>query len=363
MINLKERHLFPGGNTSKGFHSFYSYVLTQDEANRIICIKGGPGTGKSSMMKKIGSHFLNKGYTVEFHHCSSDNNSLDGVVVKELKIALVDGTSPHVVDPITPGAVDEIVNMGVCLDTEKLAKNKTEIIKISRTISNTFNRAYKYLAAAKSIHDDWSTLNYESLDSIKINSLIEELKAEIFSSSKKIGFGGDRHLFCTAFTPNGIVSFGEELSYSLKNLYILKGGPGLGKTDILKYIGNEAQKLGYFVEYLHDPFFPDRIENIIIPELSTGLFTTNEISNISYHGKVYSMEDYCIKDSLSERAPEIAHCYSQFYALVNKALSLISNAKKLHDELEVYYIHAMDFTVADKIYDEVILKLEKYEQL
>ena len=53
MTTLKERHLFPGGNTSKGFYSFYRYVLSQDDANRILCIKGGPGTGKSQLMKKL----------------------------------------------------------------------------------------------------------------------------------------------------------------------------------------------------------------------------------------------------------------------------------------------------------------------
>lgn len=92
----KERHMFPGGNTSKGFYSFYRYILGQEDANRIICIKGGPGTGKSSLMKKVAAHFLTKGYSIEYHHCSSDNNSLDGLVVKELKVAILDGTSPQV---------------------------------------------------------------------------------------------------------------------------------------------------------------------------------------------------------------------------------------------------------------------------
>lgn len=41
MINSRERHLFPGGNTSKGFYSFFRYIISQDEANRLICLKGG----------------------------------------------------------------------------------------------------------------------------------------------------------------------------------------------------------------------------------------------------------------------------------------------------------------------------------
>ncbi len=92
-----ERHLFPGNNTTQGFYSYYNYILGQREANRIICIKGGPGVGKSTFMRKIGEFYLNRGEDVDFMHCSSDNNSLDGIVLKNKRIALIDATSPHVV--------------------------------------------------------------------------------------------------------------------------------------------------------------------------------------------------------------------------------------------------------------------------
>lgn len=95
MSKGKIRHMFPGGNTSQGFFSYYDYILSQDEATRIICIKGGPGVGKSTFMKKIGEEMQERGYNVEFMHCSSDNNSLDGVVIPAIKVALLDGTAPH----------------------------------------------------------------------------------------------------------------------------------------------------------------------------------------------------------------------------------------------------------------------------
>ena len=53
-----ERHIYPGGNTPKGFFSYYSYILGQREANKIVCIKGGPGVGKSSFIRKIGMEWL-----------------------------------------------------------------------------------------------------------------------------------------------------------------------------------------------------------------------------------------------------------------------------------------------------------------
>ena len=92
-----ERHMYPGNNTPEGFFSYYQYILSQKEADKIICIKGGPGVGKSTFMKKIGESMLQEGHDVDFMHCSSDNNSLDGIVLRDKKIAMIDGTSPHVV--------------------------------------------------------------------------------------------------------------------------------------------------------------------------------------------------------------------------------------------------------------------------
>ncbi|MFZ5354266.1 MAG: ATPase [Bacillota bacterium] len=89
--------VFPGGNTSKGFYSFYDHIIPID-AKRIFVIKGGPGVGKSSLMKAVAEEFLAQGYDVEKHYCSSDNNSLDGLVIPKANIALIDGTAPQRVD-------------------------------------------------------------------------------------------------------------------------------------------------------------------------------------------------------------------------------------------------------------------------
>ena len=51
MSQGKSRDLFPGGNTSLGFFSYYNNIISQEEANRIFVIKGGPGVGKSTFMK------------------------------------------------------------------------------------------------------------------------------------------------------------------------------------------------------------------------------------------------------------------------------------------------------------------------
>lgn len=90
----KVKMVFLGGNTCLGFYSFYENIIEPDAA-RIFIIKGGSGVGKSTFMKQIGEEMQEEGYDIEFHWCSSDNKSLDAVVISALRIALIDGTAPH----------------------------------------------------------------------------------------------------------------------------------------------------------------------------------------------------------------------------------------------------------------------------
>lgn len=48
---------------------------------------------------------------MEYFYCSSDTDSLDGIASPSLKVAAIDGTAPHVIEPDYPGVYDEIINL------------------------------------------------------------------------------------------------------------------------------------------------------------------------------------------------------------------------------------------------------------
>lgn len=90
----KIRRIFPGGNTCKGLYHLHDNIINNNR-NRLYILKGMPGGGKSSLMKIIAKRALNRGLTIEYHHCPADPESIDAVVINELNIALIDGTPPH----------------------------------------------------------------------------------------------------------------------------------------------------------------------------------------------------------------------------------------------------------------------------
>lgn len=84
-----------GANAPSGFYSLYDQLIDPDQAQDVMILKGGPGCGKSSLMRKVGAAMEERGLTVEYIQCSGDPDSLDAVVIPALATAIVDGTAPH----------------------------------------------------------------------------------------------------------------------------------------------------------------------------------------------------------------------------------------------------------------------------
>lgn len=93
---------FLGANSPGGFYSLYDQLIDPAQAEEIYILKGGPGCGKSSLMHRVAEAVEAHGLSVEYIDCSGDPDSLDAIVIPQLKTALVDGTAPHVVEPDFP---------------------------------------------------------------------------------------------------------------------------------------------------------------------------------------------------------------------------------------------------------------------
>ena len=136
-------HFLAGGNTAQGFYSCFDAILPSDRQKRMYYIKGGPGVGKSTLMKRFAEAAGKKGLETEYFHCSSDPDSLDGVSLPALGVGLMDGTAPHSFDPVIPGARDTLISLGDYLDEKALLPHVREIESVQKQISARFQRCYR----------------------------------------------------------------------------------------------------------------------------------------------------------------------------------------------------------------------------
>ncbi len=352
------KRVFPGGNTAKGFYSYYEYIVGSD-ATKFFIIKGGPGVGKSSFMKKIALDMLEKGYDVEFHQCSSDNGSLDGIVITDLKIGIIDGTAPHVVDPKHPGAVDEILNFGDFWDEEGIRKNRENIVSITADISKLFKRAYRFLAAAKSIRDDMEVIYEEALDIGRLNFAVSKLKNEILSGipyNQKEGKA--RHLFGSAFSPDGMVDYYDTILDTVEKIIYVNGYYVNGISKVMEEIVEEASKKGLFVEVYHEPMIETNIETVLIPDLNLALTSSGKYSR--KHTKLFDFEEFMDTEVIDKYEDYLEEDKRLANDLIARGLANIGAAKKQHDILEDFYIPNMNFKEIDKYKEEILNRIMEY---
>lgn len=350
---LKEKHVFAGNNTSKGFYSYFDYIINPEDAKRILILKGGPGVGKSSFMKKFGTKMSALGYDTEYIHCSSDENSLDGVLIPELKIALVDGTAPHTIDPKLPGTADEIINLGVYLNNKEMIKHKSQIIQINKKKSQLYKSAYRYLESAGLILEEINSIYDCYTDDKQFNMLCFNVINKIFNNKPNQvfdNFGVTRKLFSEAYTANGYIKYTDSY-YDNKKILAVIGENTNYASKLLDSIVRESSKRGYSAECFYRPLTPDKLQHIVIPDLNLMIVSADNHLSCDFDETI-NLHEIMDLENLKTHISEIENNLHLFDLLISNALEKLSEAKKYHELLEVIYVNGMDFNGVDECFNK-----------
>ncbi len=139
------RHRFFGCATYKGSVDFIPELTSS--LNKRYFIKGRPGTGKSTMLKKIQAKAIELGFDVDVYHCGLDPNSLDMLIIKPLNICIFDSTAPHEYFPESEN--DIIIDMYKELITPGTdEKYENELIEITSRYKTLINDGISYMKEA-----------------------------------------------------------------------------------------------------------------------------------------------------------------------------------------------------------------------
>ena len=175
--NKKNRYDRFFGSAYYDMNVNYIDNITENIEKRYF-IKGRPGTGKSTFLKKLADELMSKNYSVEVYHCGFDSNSLDMVVCRELSFCVFDSTSPHEKFPDRDNdmILDFYENSGLLGIDEKFEAKLTDVrLRYSKMISVS----KIYLAEINEILREFSNKVNECTDYQKLNNIVYEILYEI----------------------------------------------------------------------------------------------------------------------------------------------------------------------------------------
>lgn len=346
---------FLGSNSGGGFHSFYKELIDTKEAEAVYILKGGPGSGKSSLMRRVGKCAEEKGLPVERIFCSSDPDSLDAVILPTLKKAVVDGTAPHITEPDFPLAVEQYINLGQFADIEEIKKKKREIIETKEKYSSSFKDIYRTLACAEKIDDELFDI---ALGAYGVEYLKKRARGIISREIKKNGSGASfRRRFCDAISPKGLYSLLQNSDETAERIYIIDDSYGLSHF-ILSQIKEACLTSEYSCTACFSPLKPTQMLHLLIPELSLAFLTSSRDVplDFEYHRKIRldSKTEGALDAETRAKVRKLRRLRKSFITDASQALL---SAKLVHDELENLYNPHIDFdalyTFADGLCREI----------
>ena len=353
-----ENACFASANTGKGFVSFYGEVFGKKEIVRRYLIKGGPGTGKSRFMRFVAERFAAERVGVEYYRCSSDPSSLDAIVVGG-RVALIDATAPHTVEPELAGAKDEIVDLGQFWNSRALFCRRDRIEALNSTKKAAYAGAYRFLEGALALDKRSRELCAPLLKVAKMKRAAARICADIprgegyrlqIGLCNCIGMSGCEHL-----------DFYEK---SAERLYVIDDY-FCSANVFLACIAEIARERGNAIRVSYDPLNTELLDALLFEESGTAFVIGGKKTLAEYRSgenknvfRVNMRRFVQLSDSAEDQKRKKREFNSDRrvrHGLITSAENCLAEAGRAHFELEGIYGECMDFEALGRFKEEFFL--------
>lgn len=334
---------FAGANTRYGFKSLFDDIFHNIE--KVYILKGSSGCGKSTLMRKIGARAKELGLDTDMIYCSADPESLDGIIIPKLNLAVVDGTAPHLMDVKYPCVRDNIINLGEFWDENKLLPYRAEIIGLTDLKGCHYKNAYRALSAAGHINELAYNLISDCADIEKTDLFAFKIYEKLI-----VNKGKSQYIYASSFSSSGVTTL--SVFENVKVLYKLSGKASAQVMNSVLHIAKEKNCQMVVCYNVLDPNFADAIyfpesQNMITAMSSLPCKNAKEIHTVSTTRFLNNYKMSGIKNRL-------AGLGSLKDSLLAEAQKELIEAKNVHNQIEEIYISAMDFDAMNQYTKKLI---------
>lgn len=356
----KTADFFLSTNAPQKFFSLAKSFDTPIDGERRFLLKGSAGSGKSTAMKRIVSGFMDREDLIERIHCSSDPDSLDGVILYKACCSIADATPPHEVEPEYPASFQTVCDLWNALSEEKLTPRLHRIEELNTAISASHAKCRRLLASADLLLQERRRIAEVYTDFDAAERFAHRLAAKSFPKTGDMGVFRDRLL--SAFTMHGVLTYTHTPKTLCSKTVCIDDPFGLIGDSVLRILSEEAKNNGHTVYRCFHPLAPDRLlAAVLVPTCDTAfLVRSKETPWTGYTAdRTVRFGRFTDETSLRTKRKELRFLQKTADTVLFAASEQLKEAKRLHDLLEEQHRDAIDFSYVDRQTEELIRKIEK----
>ncbi|KGK85118.1 hypothetical protein DP73_19070 [Desulfosporosinus sp. HMP52] len=326
------RHYFAEGLTTRGYISLLPNMMPTWK--RAYVLLGGPGTGKSTLIKVIGLELLDRGYDIDFLRSVRDPDSMAGFVMPQIGLAMIDAMEVSPLRWQAPGVVEKFTDFSKFCDEEKLEKQRSSIIEIEKQLQGLQMSLEDELASELgSLIEARATkrpIEKENISWILGNSAQLKVKKEhtgpwplAENALKLLQKSVINPFFLHGLTADGWLNLAPHFLTDFDQIR-LEGDETL---DALDWVLREAQQLGQLIEIVLHPLNPDEVIGIAFPERHLAI----------WQGNPENLQDQGLERPLSKTLKETLASWQTY-----------------RSQLKGIYMDAVDFDQVDRFRETVL---------
>ncbi len=345
---------FCAANSGEGFISFFDTILDEKNMN-IYYIKGGPGCGKSTLMKEIAE----KAEDAELIFCSGDPSSLDGVILPKENTVIIDATAPHTHEPKYPGVGGNLIDLGIAWDPQKMQKDR--IIKFCDQKKKIYDECYSLLKSAKSIHTGIFSSLLPNISQNKIHLLGDKILRQNGLWEHRKSTAKVHKRFLSAISADGLITLDDPILKFGNNVIMIEDRWMISEI-LLSHLHQMLSERG--IDHLcsyHPLLGKSSIQHIIIPEAHLSIVTKDSFFNLQLPEeqivRKISIQNAINKDYLSNNKNKLSFIKKLEKELLFLAAERLSEARTIHMKIEAEYALGTDFDKTVSIKENLTFKL------
>ena len=330
------RQFFLGANTGAGFVSLYPEFAAAESGSFFWYIKGGPGNGKSTLMRRAAERAESAQAAVEFILCSGDPDSLDAIYISEKKLGYMDATSPHVQEPAVPGASGKYLDLSAFYRPIPPEKAE-EMERLFAAYRREYTRAYDMLHAAMLVSPGGIPGIIKEDTKAHVRKRAEAVTGKTVHRSDT---EYEKRRFLSAYTCRGAMLLSDTAA-SFGRVCTLDNE--LGLADIfLQTLLDRARSVGAARIVCPDPVDPQRLAAVILPDAGVTFVAVS--GDFPYEGKAARHFRLDAMAQLTDaKRKEARRAAALRRSLTEEACAALGRARELHDALEAEYHPFVDF--------------------